>query len=392
MLKPTYYLLWTKLALSIPLGAVEEKFLFDKPEFEKFFLADRFPAPADEQQNVSDNLSPRHHYVFAGEMLYLKPSLDSMPWFSVYDDTENNSSALSTTTFSKQSSQLKQINLPYDFGFRIAMGLDATWMNLKILANWMRLHTHEDSSVPTLPVINFADPGINQPLFYRAFWTSEITHPTGQIYFANNHTNFHFDQVDLTTKVPLRAMRKLTLAPLIGVRAVIADFKTTINYFTTQYGSTDTTTPPFNENITEVKERFRAMGPVAGFDGNLSLGWGFHLNTLVDAALVFTDLKSFNQEQKIVPVQVGVQVPVVYNTSMKSLGFKPMIDVQLALTWNKGFWQDKMTLNFHMGYEAHFTPNFFDLIYFKSDSNTADTNVFYDLTLQGLNAGIGLSF
>lgn len=396
MVKPIRCLFFTQLALSTALLAFEEESeLFDDELYEeKSYISDLSQYPTVAECFPSSTSSVRHHYVLMGEMLYLKPSLDSMPWLYQYDNSQDNDPAVSSTTYMKQSDKLKMIDLPSDFGFRVAAGFNTTWMNMEFLVSWERLYTHKNSSVSPLPVVNFSDPTFNQPVTYYSFWNSTITQPAnvGQIYFANNKTKFHWNQIDLTGKIPLKAAKRFSLSPVLGVRGVISSFQTKTNFYTTQYGVTNTTTPPFNENITDVKQNFRAIGLLGGLDGDLDFGMGFHLSTLVEGALVFGNLKSYNNEQLNTPVVPTRLVPTTYNTSISSQGFKPIVDAQVALSWNYSFWKDKLTLNMHIGYEAHYVPNFFQLIYYLADNGDNETTIFYDLTVQGLDAGLGLSF
>ncbi|MCX6990369.1 MAG: Lpg1974 family pore-forming outer membrane protein [Chlamydiae bacterium] len=400
MLKPLKCLLFTQVALSAALSAYEEDDLLDDLFLDET-IADvsEYPCIAERSQPEPGvpSLERRHHYFLMGEMLYLKPSLDSMPWLSVYDNTDFNDPDLVSTTFSSQSDKLKLINIPFDFGFRVAAGFNASWLNLEILGSWERFHTSNTTSVPKLTVIK-SDSGYNQPVMYDNYWSTSLKEtPDGQVYFANNQTQFHWDQIDLTAKIPLKALNCFTLSPVLGVRGLISNFDTTTSLFYNQYGSTYTTTPPYNENIDVIKQKYNAIGLLGGLDGDVNFGKGFHLSALLEGALVFGELKTYNNSQLILPGPTlqsdsTTKYPTISNLSMKSYGFKPMLDAQVALSWNRAFWKDKITLNIHLGYEAHFMPNFFELQYYITDTKHNAQPTYFDLTMQGLDAGIGLSF
>ena len=400
MLRPLKCLFFTQVALSAALSAYEEDDLLDDLFLDET-IADvsEYPCIAERSQPQPEipSIERRHHYFLMGEILYLKPSLDSMPWLSVYDNTNFNDPDSASTTFSSQSDKLKLINIPFDFGFRVAAGFNATWLNLQLLASWERFHTSKTTSVPKLTVIH-TDQAYNQPVFYDNYWSDSSTETyDGQIYFANNKTQFHWDQIDLTAKIPLKALNRFTLSPVLGVRGLISNFDTTTSLFYDQYGSTYTTTPPFNENIDVVKQKYNAIGLLAGLDSDVDFGKGFHLSALLEGALVFGELKTYNNSQLILPGPTlqsnqSTIYPTTSTLTMKSYVFKPMLDAQVALSWKRAFWKDKVTLNIHLGYEAHFIPNFFELLYYITDDKNNPQPSYFDLTMQGLDAGIGLSF
>lgn len=384
MLRPFRYLLFTQLALSSALIAGEKKVLLDDLFFDSSTIADSSKYPASlgsaQDQSLKVSLQQKEHYTLMGEMLYLKPGFDSLPWFYVIDYAQANDVSLPSTTFSAQSTQLKVIDLPFDFGFRLAAGFNPTWLNLNLLLSWERFYTSGSSSVPQIS--EFTVNNYNQPTAYISFWNGNG--PAGQINVASQTSSFDWDQIDFIGAICLKAMNRLTLSPLLGLRGLITKFNSTINYSTNQYGSTTVTAPPFNQSVTALKQKFNAIGLVGGLDGDLDFGRGFHLKALMEGSVTFGELKTQNNQQVIVPI--GSQVPTVRNQELKTYGFKPMLDAQVALFWTRAFYENKMKLDIHLGYEAHFIPNFFQFITKNNYSR------FFDLTMQGLDAGIGLSF
>ena len=356
------------------------------------FISEDYPQMPDMPRKM-------HHYALIGEMLYLKPYLGSMPWIYSENDSQYNNASLSTTTSTAISDRIKNMEMDFDFGFRVGVGFNTTWMKMENQITWMRLHTQTSKSlspltsvVPTL--IEYQN--YNQPLAYKPYWftiglgvTTPYTFPPGQIVSGKESTTFHWDQIDAVSKIPLRPLKRATFSPLLGVRGLISEIKSNMTEVYNTYGTTLVTIPPFNTTSTDLKETFNAVGLVAGLDSDINFGMGFHLSALFDAALVYGNMKTSTDFSTSVPVISQIFTPQDHRAFEESYKFKPLIDLQATLSWNRNFWNNKLAFNVHVGYEVHYMPNFIELIRTIDSGNTTYT---YDLMLQGLNAGLGLSF
>ncbi|MCX6990370.1 MAG: Lpg1974 family pore-forming outer membrane protein [Chlamydiae bacterium] len=360
------------------------------------FIAEEYPQMPDMPRKM-------HHYAIIGEMLYLKPYLGSMPWIYLENDSEYNDPISPSTTYSNVSERIKNIEMDFDFGFRVGVGFNTTWLNMENQVTWMRLHTQTSKSLSPLTSVvpSLLDNNYNQPLSYQPFWftlgletlgrgkLAPYIIPPGQIVSGKESTIFHWDQIDGVSKIPLNALKRATFSPLLGVRGLISEIKSNMTEVYNYYGTTPATTPPFNTTSTDLKETFNAVGLVAGLDSDINFGMGFHLSALFDAALVYGNMKTSNHFSSNVPVISQYITPQDHRAFEESYKFKPLIDLQATLSWNRNLWKNKLAFNVHVGYEVHYMPNFFEFIRTIYSGNTTYT---YDLMLQGLNAGLGLSF
>lgn len=340
-----------------------------------------------------------HHYVLYGEMLYVKPYMGGMPWTYLQDNSQLFNPNSSSTTYSAISEDIKNITMDFDFGFRIGVGFNTTWMKLENQLTWMRLHTQTSHELSTLTnIVNTVDPAyaFGQPLIYSPFWfsLSDSALSTGASVpgieiGASETTKLKWDQIDWVFKIPLTPMKKLAFLPLLGIRGLISTVSSKQSQFFAAYGDTFTTTPPFNNTVTQLKERFNAVGLVAGMESDIHFGWGIHLSALLDASIVYGNVKRNHHTVINVPVVPGKLVPQDYYAYDQNSKFKPIFDGQATLSWNWNFCKSKYTLNTHIGYEVHYMPDFLEFIRVINDGDTPYT---YDLMMQGFNAGLGLSF
>lgn len=393
MLRPLKHLFFTQLALSSALYAQDNSPLLDdffsdvssmtnSPSESTPFQTETKPLPAP-------SIEKQGHYTVSGELLYLKPGFDSLPWLYSSDNTQLNNPNSSSTTFSQQDTDLEVMNLPFDFGFRLAAGFNSTWLNLELLLTWERFYTHGTNKLGHLS--NTATTAYNQPTAYSSYWDYPAVTIEGQIYEAKNTIKFHWNKIDLTAAIPLKGNNRFIVSPLIGLRGLVTNFSSAITTPTNRLGNSTTTVSttlvsPSNYTLTKLQQKFNAIGLVGGLNGDVNCGQGFHINALLDAAIVYGQLHSHIYNNKF--QAYTAQDPFIASFTTKPNRFVPIVDIQATAYWNKAFYDNKMNLYIHLGYEAHWLPNFFEYLNPKDN----DRRSFFDLSLQGLNAGIGLSF
>lgn len=334
--------------------------------------------------------SPLHHYTVIGEMLYLKPYLGGLPW-----TYEGNLSGLSVgpspTDQQSISEKIQNINLDFDFGFRLGVGFNTTWMKMENQLTWMRLHTQTSQTLPQGIFTSNADLA-GSPLIYIPYWVNRAAiNEAGQSNVAllnvQESTNFKWDLIDAVSKIPLSALKRATFSPLFGLRGLIYQMNSNLLQNSNAYGDTITLTPPFNTYIIKLKQRFNAVGLIGGLDSDVNFGYGLHLSALFDAALVYGNSKASNRFISNVPLDLPVVFPQNIIMRVQNYKFKPMFDFQVTLSWNINTANDRLGLNVHLGYELHYMPNFIE---YKAQTRI-DLNK-RNLMLQGLNTGLGISF
>lgn len=352
-----------------------------------------YPFVGTDRPQTSQTSTHLRHFALIGEMLYLKPYLGKTPWLYA-DNFSQYTSSSNPAIFPKT---IKTLEMDFDFGFRLGFGFNTSWMNMENQVTWMRLHTQTTQKLT--PVTNIVAATnytvFGQPLAYETYWTSlgyyPYVPPMGQIIDGQQSTNFEWDQIDAVSKIPLTPFKVATFSPLFGLRGLVYQISSKLTNIINAYGPDLATTPPFNNLITELKQTFNAVGLVGGLDGDVNFGQGFHLSALLDAALVYGNVKTSNNTRLNVPVVPTETVPVEYSYATHGYKVKPVFDFQATLSWNRGSSDGKMAFNIHMGYEVHYMPHLIEYvrIYIPGQGSKSQS---YDSMLQGFNAGLGLSF
>lgn len=341
--------------------------------------------------------SDLHHYTVFGEMLYLKPYLGNLPF--VYQQNLSNTFTTAVPSGIQGTTEIiKNIELDFDFGFRLGVGFNTTWMKMENQLTWMRLHTQKTQVLPQ--AILTSNPSLQgSPIVYYSYWIGNNSiNPEGLANIAllnvQESTNFKWDVIDAVSKIPLSPFKRVTFSPLFGLRGLLYSLNSNLLQNSNAYGRTVTTTPPFNTYTIKLKNSFNAVGLIGGLDSDIDFGKGFHLSALLDAALVYGNLKSSNRFTANTPIAVPYAFPRILDTKLASYNFKPLFDFQVTLSWNINTANNRLGLNLHLGYELHYMPNFTQYLtqFVEMDFDTLTTAYQYNLMLQGLNAGLGISF
>lgn len=402
MFKPLKHLFFAQVAFSSLLCAEDISYDLDDFLNDNFSIADTQSKSTNSQTTTQSSsnttqssvsqpdtqsyppVAPKlkQRYTVSGELLYLKPEFDGLPWLYVYDNSQFNSQVAGTS--SNQYANLKVIDLPFDLGFRLAAGFNPTWLNLELLLTWERLYTQNTSQEKILysqPITTY-----NQPVVYREYWGYNVINIVGQYNTAQNTTSFHWNKIDLTAAIPLKGMNRFMLSPFMGLRGLITNFSSVITFIANALGSTPTLNPPANYSVTQLLQKFNAIGFLGGLSGDIDCGQGFHVKGLMDGALVFGQLHSAIYDRKF-QYQASWS-PYLSSFTINPHRFVPIIDAQATVYWNKDFYDNRVNLSIHLGYEGHWLFNFYEYL---SPQSQRRRNLF-DLSLQGLNAGISLSF
>lgn len=319
------------------------------------------------------------HFSAFGQMLYLKPYFQGVPVFGI-----GNQVSQSDPTFRSLPYAYQMLDLSWDFGFRVGLGFKANWMGLENQLIWMRYHTANQKQYPQASY-----PDLTRVL--GELWNSSATARNGRAFKISSNTSIDLDMIDLTSKIPLTPLKKVMLAPKIGVRGLISN----IGFFTqdikTAYGNTqDVLTPPQNITSNTLSEKYNAVGLVSGFDGDIDLGKGFHFDTVFNVAATFGQVKTENIALASSPGLESSGYPDANNPVSSSFyTVLPIIDAQFKLAWRKECFDHKMSFDISVGYEFEYMPSFLQLMLVSDFGDQVDQ---YDFSMQGLNAGIRICF
>lgn len=312
-------------------------------------------------------------YSFLVEMLYLKPYFQDTSAFTILSNPPLHAG------YTAQA-----LNLHASFAFRLGFGFKANWMGAETQLAWMRFY---NSTKKTYPKSSYPN---NRSRLLVSPWDNSFTEPNGAGYIFSTSAKTSLDFIDLTSKIPLTPLKKLTLSPKIGVRGLVSELKFTIQDIKTAYGTTqDVFTPPQNIATNIIKQKYNGVGLLGGFDSITDLGMGFHFDTIFNAAAVFGNVNTSNLGGFIAP---GLET--VYNShsffSQKNFyAFLPIIDAQFKFGWKKACFNNAVAFDITLGYEIEYMPNFLQFIH-SNDSGSYIQPA--DFSMQGLNLGLTISF
>lgn len=348
------------------------------------------PQPPAKPVNV---VTPRSNtdlkYTFFGEMLYLRPYFQGMESFDAINTSQFPSLTSSTTTSQVRQDNIKVFDWDFNFGFRLGFQFKTHWLNMESELIWMRFHASHTKHLPLAVVSNST--AFLYDLEYEPYWNRSISEPCGQGYDVSYHTKLNWDQIDLLSKFPLHPLQRFTIAPKLGIRGLISQVRLKLNDIKDGIGCYGPiiTSGPLNTQTSKLYQRYHAIGLLTGFDTDTNLGWGFHFDTLFNAALVFGNMHTKNIGSKIESVVPPNSFPVVYSSQTNFYMLKPVFDVQLLLSWKRNFFSDKMGLDIYAGYEVHFIPNYLQALRLVDSGDQVQE---YDLSMQGFVVGMGISF
>jgi len=132
------------------------------------------------------------------------------------------------------------------------------------------------------------------------------------------------------------------------------------------------------------KDNFWALGLVAGLKGLLSFNHGFSYFMSADVAVVGGSDTYYTYEQATNGLTQQSYYPGEEKTSVKK--FRPILDVETGLMWDRNFNDNKWGLGLKLAYEMHMYFNTPTLRYYYYSAPTLNT------TYQGLVAGASLRF
>lgn len=338
---------------------------------------------------VNPRMDTDLQYTFFGEMLYLRPYFQEMESFDAINSSQFPPLTSSTTTSQIRQDHIKGVDWDFNFGFRLGFQFKAHWLNMESELIWMRFHADHTKHFPLAVVSNYTE--FLYDLVYGPYWNRSDTEPCGQGYDVSYHTKLNWDQIDLLSKFPLHPLKNFTIAPKLGIRGLISQVRVKLHDIKDGIGCGGpiVTSGPLDTQTSKLYQRYHAIGLLTGFDTDTNLGWGFHFDTLFNAALVFGDMRTKNNSSKTEPVVPPNSYPFTYTSKASYYMLKPVFDAQVLLSWKRNFFKDKMGLDIYAGYELHFIPDYVQALRL---SDSGDQIQEYDLSMQGLVAGLGISF
>ncbi|MCX6990368.1 MAG: Lpg1974 family pore-forming outer membrane protein [Chlamydiae bacterium] len=330
--------------------------------------------------NLEKSTQKMCHFSFFGEMLYLKAYFQGAPSVPITNAEQINSRHPSLTS-DYFSEEYNPFDLDFAFGFRVGFDFKAHWMGIENQLVWMRYHTSTHTNFST---------GILNSRIYGSYWNRSDTEPCGLGYKINYQTKIDWDMIDLTSKIPLSPLKRITLSPKIGVRGLISDVQANIHKIKSFYGCTQPSlTPPQNTQTNKLSQKYNAIGLLCGFDSDIDLGIGFHFATIFNAAAVFGEVDTKNIGSKWEPVIRPDSFPFTYTAKDSYYAVSPIFDAKFNFSWKKECFNNKVGFDISIGYEIEYMPNFLQLV---SLSDSGDNVEKYDFSMQGLNVGLGISF
>lgn len=314
---------------------------------------------------------------FYGDFLYWNVYPSNYTWAYSYDNTG--------PVDQVSQSDYASVNFNWDVGFRVGLNYKTCYEGLTLDLSWLSFHaTNHLSMYNAKTLSNFtADTGINP--FMKNIYIQNI----GKFYSSKASIRFNLDQIDLVAKVPFKIIdHRFSLIPFGGARAVFFKSKLKSTYLANQAGVGSTAvyapTGPQNYFLMNQKDNFWALGLVAGMKGLLTFNHGFSFFIGADAALVGGSDSYYTYEQATNGLTDQSYYPGKEETSVKK--FRPILDLETGLGWDRDFNDNKWGLGLKLAYEMHV---YFDTPSFRYYYNAAPL---VNTTYQGLTAGAFLRF
>lgn len=314
---------------------------------------------------------------FYGDFLYWNVYPSNYTWEYQYNNIESTNSEREGTI------GYQVVDFDWDVGFRIGMGYKTCYEGLELDLSWLRFHA--STNLSAYSGITLTDENANAGLI--PFMKNPYVELPGRIYSAASSIKFNLDQLDLVAKVPFKIIdRRFFVTPFGGARAVFFKSKMNSTFLTNTSNDAYSQAGPHDYFLQNQKDDFWALGLVAGLKGILTFNHGFSFFMNADAALVGGSDEYSTYEGLFNGVTGAIMDEVNGINQSSNKKFRPIVDLEAGLTWNRDFNDDSWGLGLKLAYEMHV---YFDTPSFRYYYNAAPT---VNTTYQGLTAGAQLRF
>lgn len=206
--------------------------------------------------------------------------------------------------------------------------------------------------------------------------------------------DLRFNTCDLNLGAAFQPMRYLSIKPFIGIRTAWIE-----QLLTVEYDSLITPTEPtvqpvetYNGNISSKnRNHFAGYGTNLGMDTKWTLGGGFNILADIAGSLLWSDFSIATFQKQTFPGSP------TYPYAKSSTSFHELTSVFAmfgGLEWETHFYEDKMYLEFHAGWEQQiwFDQNQLLNFVFRHCPGFDATRQGGDLSLYGLTIGGSIGF
>lgn len=265
-------------------------------------------------------------------------------------------------------SKLKQ-NTDFHPGFKLGLGLNSSFDNWAIYAQYTRLHLKNTLTK------NLSD---NQS--FTPDWTESDIY----VSIAKGIWGIKSDILDLELSRAYYVGRKLSLAPFVGMRGIRLH-QTKISEYT---GLDSELT---NTLYIHVFNRANSLGigPRVGINSNYLFGSGTRLFGNMAASLFY---QHFRTKMDHTLANMTLQTTGITKIRDKESNITPNLEIAIGFGWGSYFCKNRWHMDIFASYEFHIfwnqnTPRgIYESLYSRVDGSPAA------LTFQGLNVGIKVDF
>jgi hypothetical protein len=260
-------------------------------------------------------------------------------------DYAESADLVSAGVVSPSNSRLLKQSFDYQPAFKVGLGTKAWDWDLNAEYTWIRQtnHVHKTAPVPS--------PNLGTGIWFIDSWFVLSNRSTGQSLAATevrSKWNLSMDLADLSLSHSYYFARRLTIAPLFGMRGAWIRQKVNVTLDLPPQGVAN----QLNEVYSHNSSNSWAVGPRAGLQANLLLGKGFRVQGDVYGSLLFTEYTTIKHSEKV----SHPNDPSVIKIKEKDYEcIRPIAEMGLGVGWGSYFNKDR----FHFDFSANYDFNIF---------------------------------
>lgn len=310
---------------------------------------------------------------FYGDFLLWKPSLDGVAWATTAVLVP---SVAGGTIYDRYKT--RSVHFDYAPGFEIGAGVGIPFDHWDISFRWQRLFTTGEDHAKGALVAAVGERNI----FDIIGTLAPLFSPPNE---ASAHTRLHLNVLDGVLGRSFLWSRYFSFRAFAGVRAVWLNLRWKLSY-TMPIQVPDQN--PLSFSRYRIRNRFDAVGFVAGLETNWNLYKGFGLFSYGSIALVYGKSSEKTREDffLVPPLSTTLfEQPLTAKNATHPV--KGIFDIALGLKWEITFHKD-YRFSMRAGYDFYYWPS----VTQKTIVQTTRTRDRSDLSFQGLIAGAGFDF